>query len=126
MPKYRKKPVPVKIEPVTGERKIKTLEGSQEIGPGQYLATGVNGEQWAFGRDVFDTYEPVPGSPGHYTKRGDVVVEAVRLAYPVEIFRPGWEHKGEAGDWLITRTPDDQYIVQADVFEKTYEPADEN
>lgn len=124
MANYRKKPVPVKIEPVSEARTIKTLEGTQDIEPGQYLATGVKGEQWAFDKDVFDTYEPAPDRPGYYTKRGDVVVEAVRLAFPVEIRRPGWKHEGERGDWFVTRTPDDQYIVKADVFAETYEPAD--
>ena len=124
MTMYRKKPVHVKIEPVQEARTIKTLEGSQEIAPGQYLVTGTNHEQWAFGQDVFDTYEPVPDRPGYYTKREDVTVEAVRLAFPVEVRRPGWKHEGEAGDWFVTRTPEDQYIVKADVFAETYEPVD--
>ncbi len=122
MAKYRKKPIPVKIEPVNEARTIQTLEGSQRIEPGQYLATGVKGEQWAFNQEAFDTYEPVADRPGYYTKRADVVVEAVRLAYPVEIRRPDWKHEGEAGDWFIMRAPDDQYIVKADVFAETYEP----
>ena len=124
MAMYRKKPVHVKIEPVQEARTIKTLEGSQEIAPGQYLATGTKDEQWAFGQDTFDTYEPVPDRPGYYIKRGDVTVEAVRLAFPVEVRRPGWKHEGEAGDWFVTRTPEDQYIVKAEVFAETYEPVD--
>ncbi len=125
MPKYRKKPVPVKIEPVTEASTIETKEGSQEIAPGQYLATAEGGEQYAFDREVFDTYEPFEGRDGHYTKRADVLVEAVRMAYAVEIFRPGWVHKGKAGDWLITRTPEDQYICDAGIFATSYEPVDD-
>jgi hypothetical protein len=124
MTRYRKKPVPIKIEPVDEARTIKTLEGSQRIEPGQYLATGTKGEQWAFERDVFDTYEPVPDRPGYYTKRGDVTVEAVRLAHPVEVKRPGWKHAGKPGDWLVTRAEDDQYVVEAGVFAETYEPVE--
>ncbi len=124
MPKFRKKPVPVKIEPVTEARTIETKEGTQDVAPGQFLATGTKGEQYAFARDVFDTYEPVEGRPGFYTKRADVTVEAIQMAYPIEIRRPGWKHEGQAGDWLISRTPDDQYICAADVFAETYEPAD--
>ncbi|MGH9940812.1 MAG: PGDYG domain-containing protein [Pyrinomonadaceae bacterium] len=126
MPKFRKKPVPVKIEAVKEARKIETKEGTQEIAPGQYLATGVQGEQYAFGRDVFDTYEPFPERPGYYRKRADVIVEAVKLAFPVELHRPGWEHSGKAGDWLITLAPDDQYVCDAEIFVETYEPAEEN
>ena len=122
MTKYRKKPVPVKIEPITEARVIQTLEGSQQVKPGQYLATGIKGEQWAFEQDTFDTYEPAPDRPGYYTKRQDATVEAFQLAYPIEIRRPDWKHEGEAGDWFILRAPDDQFIVRADVFAETYEP----
>lgn len=125
MAKYRKKPVPTKIELVTEARTIKTLEGSQDVAPGQYLATGEDGEQYAFDREVFDTYEPIEGRDGYYTKRADILVEAARMAYAVEIFRPGWVHKGKAGDWLITRTPEDQHICDAEVFAKSYEPVDD-
>lgn len=125
MTRYRKKPVHIKIEPVTEARTIKTLEGAQDIAPGQYLATGTKGENWAFDREVFDTYEPVPERPGYYIKRAGVTVEAVRLAHPIEIKRPGWKHEGKAGDWFVTRTPDDQYIVDGEVFAETYEPTDE-
>ena len=124
MTRYRKKPVPIKIEPVEEPRTIKTLEGSQQIEPGQYLATGTKGEQWAFGPEVFETYEPIPDRPSYYTKRADVTVEAVRLAYPIEVRRPGWQHEGKVGDWFVTLSPDDQYIVDADVFAETYEPVD--
>lgn len=125
MARYRKKPVPVKIEPVTEARTIQTLEGSQEIAPGQYLATGIKGEQWAFGQDVFDSYEPAPDRPGYYAKRVEVLVEAVRLAHPIEVRRPDWKHEGQAGDWFVTRAPDDQYVVRADIFDETYEPAED-
>ena len=124
MPKFRKKPIPIRIEPVTEARTIETLEGSQEITPGQYLATGIDGEQYAFDQEVFDTYQPLEDRPGFFTKRGDNVVEAVQLAFPVEIFRPGWKHRGKAGDWLVARTPEDQYICDAQVFAQTYEPVD--
>jgi len=121
MPKFRKKPVPVRIEPVTEARRIKTKEGSQEIKPGQYLATGVRGEQYAFAPDVFETYEPMAERPGYYVKHRDTTVEAVRLAFPIDLHRPGWEHSGKAGDWLITRTPEDQYICDAEIFAESYE-----
>ena len=124
MTRYRKKPVPIKIEPVGEARTIKTLEGSQDIRPGQYLATGTKGEQWAFGQDVFDTYEPIPDREGYFTKRGDVTVEAVQLAFPIEVRRPGWKHEGEAGDWFVMRSPEDQYVVNAEVFAETYEPVE--
>jgi len=125
MAKYRKKLVPVRIEPVTEARQIETKEGHQQIAPGQYLAIGVEGEQYAFGPEVFATYKSLAGRAGYYVKREEVLVEAVRLAFPIELHRPGWEHHGKAGDWLITLTPDDQYVCDAEIFAATYEPVDD-
>lgn len=121
--KYKKLPVEVKIEPVTEDGTIETLEGSQQITKGQYLATGVKGELYAFGQEVFDNYEPVEGREGYYTKRGDVVVTAIELVHPIEIFRPDWQHKGKAGDFLLTNG-NDQYVCDREIFFQTYVPVE--
>lgn len=42
------------------EYSIPTLEGPMDLGIGDWIATGVNGEHWAIADDVFKkTYEPV-------------------------------------------------------------------
>lgn len=122
--RYRKLPVAIKIEPVTEDRVIETLEGSQQIVVGQYLATGVKGEQYAFGQEVFDNYEPVDGQDGYFKKRGDVIVEAIQLAHPIEIFRPDWQHKGKVGDFFLSNNGD-QYVCDKDIFLETYVPVEE-
>lgn len=39
---------------------IKTLEGNMEVSPGDYVVTGVHGEQYPVKPDIFaKTYEPV-------------------------------------------------------------------
>lgn len=124
MARFRKKPFDVKIDLMTEERKIDTLKGSQNVRAGQYLATGIIGERWAFDEDVFQTYTPVQGRPGYYRKNGGDIVEAVQFAYPIEINRPGWKHAGSAGSWFVTRSPNDPYVVRADIFDETYEPVD--
>lgn len=48
----------------TGEPKpdwrIKTIEGDMKINPGDWIATGVNGENWAIADEIFKkTYEEV-------------------------------------------------------------------
>lgn len=118
---FIKKPIPVKIEPVTEETTIPTLEGSQDVRPGQYLCTGIKGEQYAFGPSTFALYDPVPDRPGYYAKR-PCPVWAFQLSQSVEIFRPDWQHKGKEGDWLIV-LPSEQYVVDAEVFAATYTEA---
>lgn len=118
MKQYVKKQIPVQIESVTEARTISTMEGSQDIQPGQYLCTGVKGEQYAFGKDVFNKYIPVPDQPGFYVK-APTPVWAFPLSQPIEVFRPDWQHKGKTGDYLIV-LENEQYVVDAEVFALTY------
>ena len=59
--KYRKKPVIIEAEgPITEERTIKTLEGDMLALPGDFIITGVKGEQYPCKPDIFhETYEAV-------------------------------------------------------------------
>jgi hypothetical protein len=58
-------------------------------------------------------------------RKRPVVVEAVLLTRSVLIETPEGVMRGEPGDWLITGVNGEQYPCKADVFRKTYEPADE-
>ena len=59
MPKYRKKPVAVEAIRLTRETTVKTLEGEMTGNVGDWLITGVNGEQYPCKDDIFrKTYEP--------------------------------------------------------------------
>ncbi len=58
--KYRKKPVIVEAYQTEVEFFIKTLEGVMLASVGDYIITGVNGEQYPCKPDIFEkTYEPV-------------------------------------------------------------------
>ena len=59
--KYRKKPVVVEAEgPITEARVIHTLEGDMQADVGDFIITGVNGEQYPCKPDIFKkTYELV-------------------------------------------------------------------
>ena len=60
MAKYRKKPVVIEATKITRKSTIHTLEGKMIGEPGDWLITGVNGEQDPCKDDVFQkTYEPV-------------------------------------------------------------------
>jgi|TARA_Y100001951_G_scaffold85473_1_gene75428 hypothetical protein len=58
MPKYRKKPVIINAEKIIKPLYIHTLEGIMEGRVGDYLITGVYGEQYPCRGDIFEeTYE---------------------------------------------------------------------
>ena len=63
MPKFRKKPVTIEAHRITRSMRIKTLESGpddyQNGEPGDWLITGVKGEQYFCKDDIFRmTYEP--------------------------------------------------------------------
>lgn len=66
--KYRKKPVVVEAYQTDKELDIETLEGTMHASVGDYIITGVRGEQYPCKPDIFEqTYEPAdtPASPWH-------------------------------------------------------------
>ena len=58
--KYRKKQVVIKAYQTKEEKIIHTLEGDMKASVGDYIITGVNGEQYPCKPDIFEkTYEKV-------------------------------------------------------------------
>lgn len=61
--KYIKKPVVVEAYQTDKEMVIHTLEGDMKASIGDYIITGVNGEQYPCKLDIFEkTYEEVKGA----------------------------------------------------------------
>lgn len=66
--KYRKKPVVIEAYQTDKELDIETLEGTMHASVGDYIITGVRGEQYPCKPDIFEqTYEPAdtPSYPWH-------------------------------------------------------------
>jgi hypothetical protein len=60
MGKYRKKPIEIDAFQTEQDMIIKTLEGDMKAQKGDWIITGVNGEQYPCKPDIFDkTYERV-------------------------------------------------------------------
>ena len=60
MAKFRKKPVIIEAYQTQKEMNIQTLEGIMHANIGDWIITGVKGEQYPCKPDVFEqTYEPV-------------------------------------------------------------------
>lgn len=123
--KVFKRPIPVKAEQLTEARTIQTMEGPVEAAAGDWLMTGVKGEQWPIKPAKFAaTYEPVEGKAGYYAKKKQVVT-AYTLSEPMTV-KTSWgaEIAGKKGDWLVAASPEDRWIVEAQIFQETYAVAD--
>lgn len=58
--RFRKKPIVIEAYQTKEERIIQTLEGPLRAAPGDWIITGIRGEQYPCKPDVFEkTYEPV-------------------------------------------------------------------
>lgn len=58
--KYRKKPIVIEAYQTDKIMYIETLEGIMKANIGDYIITGINGEQYPCKPDIFEqTYEPV-------------------------------------------------------------------
>lgn len=63
MKKYRKKPVIIEAHRLLERTVIQTLEGTMVGNPGDWLITGVKGEQYPCRDDIFQaTYENIDGT----------------------------------------------------------------
>lgn len=58
MPKYRKKPIAIEAYQIDHEMDIQTLEGVMHASVGDYIITGIEGEQYPCKKEIFEkTYE---------------------------------------------------------------------
>lgn len=66
MAKYVKKPVVIEAYQTDKEMIIHTLEGDMKASVGDYIITGVHGEQYPCKPDIFqETYQPLEGDIRH-------------------------------------------------------------
>ena len=87
--KYRKKPVTIEAYQTDVEMDIPTLEGTMHASVGDYIITGVRGEQYPCKPDIFlETYEPAEG--------GDDGTAGAATCHEVKIDRY-WRGCGECG-----------------------------
>ena len=59
-------------------------------------------------------------------RKKPVVIEAVQLTRRVQIETPEGTMTGNPGDWLITGVNKEQYQCKDDIFQRTYEPVEED
>lgn len=67
MTKFRKKPIIIEAERITDKIEINTREGTLFGYPGEWLITGIQGEKYPCGDEIFrKTYENVDGTEIKY------------------------------------------------------------
>lgn len=120
---YRKRPLVIEAVQLTETAVVKTPEGDMTGSPGDWLITGVHGEQYPCSADTFrKSYEHVQGN--RYRKR-PIIVEAIPLIHRISIETGSGTLVGRPGDWLVHGVNGSQYPCSADVFRETYEPVDD-
>ncbi len=103
----------------TGEV-VQTLEGSVTARPGDAVLTGTRGECWPIQREKFLASYDI--SEGFCTKKLQIV-EAERMTEAFSV-RVGWSDQpihGKAGDYRLTYGPGDFGVVEASIFDETYQ-----
>lgn len=63
MNKYIKKPIPIEAVQINEPFEVQTMEGLMKGKAGDYLITGVRGEQYPCDKEIFEeTYELAPNT----------------------------------------------------------------
>jgi len=105
---------------------IETREGPIGFQPGDYLARGVQDEEWPITQVHFATgYEPVsvPDTQGFASYRARDACQAYQMPEPFTVTRRarGDTFTGNAGDYLV-RSGDRLWVVASSIFEQSYHP----
>lgn len=125
-----RKTAPVKARPLTKddykqrEGIIQSLEGPIGFQPGDYLARGIQGEEWPIQAGEFAAhYQQVtaPDAEGFAFYRNTDVRQAIQISESFTVrMKNGDITTGKAGDYLV-RSGDSAWIVDHDIFENSYE-----
>ncbi len=108
---------------------IQTREGPVGFQPGDYLARGIQGEEWPITQAHFATsYEQVsePDAQGFASYRAREICRAYQMPEPFTVTRQtrGDLFTGNAGDYLV-RSGDRIWVVAPSIFEQSYEPIEQ-
>ncbi|AWI40684.1 hypothetical protein LpLQ80_09155 [Lactiplantibacillus plantarum] len=88
---------------------VKTLEGDLKVKPGDWIATGVNGEHWPIADDVFKkTYAELPVIPKTWA---DTIEECKNNHYKLSYIFTEWNLNYDEQE-LVVRAWLDGYVVE--------------
>jgi hypothetical protein len=119
-----KKAVVLRYEPVIEDHIVATLEGPVPTRVGEVILTGTRGERWPMSRERFERTYEIAGEGACWKK--PVVVEVQRKEEPFQV-TVSWSQTpihGKPGDWFVTYGPNDFGVVDASIFDETYDIID--
>lgn len=119
--RYRQRPVEISAIRVESKTTVETLEGTEEASSGDWIITGINGEQWPISNSTFEKkYKPVRDKPGRFRKL-PVDVEAAQMNSSFTIDTRWGTQKGKPGDWIVFTDTNDSYVCEQSIFSQSYE-----
>lgn len=108
---------------------IQTLEGPSSFTVGDYLAHGIEGEEWPIGGETFRAIYELTSEPqdseGFLLWRKRTTVQAAPIPHGVHVTIKKGDtiHEGRGYGATLVYTGTDLYIAKTDIFEQTYELA---
>ena len=117
----QKKDIPLQFRIAEQPETIETLEGPQPAAVGAYIMTGTKGENWPIPKDEFEK---------NYNIIGDNTAAKKPLPIPGKQMQedffvtPTWSPNklhGKPGDWLVQYEPGNYGVVEASIFDETYD-----
>lgn len=118
----QKKPIPCKVEFLTRQETILTLEGPVSAGPDQVVLTGVKGERWPIPKSRFHTHYEYDPETQTCVKIPEIVfVERMTEPFEVQVSWSDDSLKGLPGDYRVQYPDGSTGVVRADIFNETYD-----
>jgi len=78
MPIFQKRPVQIEAIRLTRAMEIDTIEGTLTASPGDWLITGVEGEQYPVKNSIFmATYDPADDAAQRYIEKMQALINAL-------------------------------------------------
>jgi len=117
----QKKAIPLEFRVAEQPETVQTLEGSVEAPAGAYIMTGTKGENWPIPADKFEeTYDIIDDQ--HAAKKPiPVPGKQMQEDFFVTVSWSPDKLKGKPGDWLVQYGPGDYGVVEAAIFDETYD-----
>lgn len=120
--RFKQKPLEVTATQVDKKTVVKTPEGDEIANPGDWIVTGLKGEQWPISSSTFHKkYKAVPNKPNCFRKL-PVEVDAAQMSNPFTIDTRFGMMSGGPSDWIVFADAHDSYVCKHEIFHLTYEP----
>lgn len=121
----RRRPVELEAEPVAHEHVVKTWEGPRTAYPGDYVVTGVKGEQWPVPGDrfpeLYDIVEALAGGKRVRIRKRIFDMSVFQVYQNVRFHVRNEDFHAGIGYFIVAYPDHSCYPCEPDVFFETFE-----